>query len=107
LWFDFNAKGEEMCDTRINGLARDVHAALQQLSNVGKMTIGRDVRGYKGQPKVRLPGRWPHRRLVIVVCDKYGQREVCVQAEKPGAIRRILSRRLRTMGVSVCMAASA
>ncbi len=85
------------------GLAAKVHRVLLNLDNVQEITCN-GVHGYKGTPKVKIPSRWAqHRVLPIVVCDgTHGEREIHVKTLKPGAIARILRKRLEADGHMVC-----
>ncbi len=84
------------------GLTREVIRVLGGLYNVEKVIHG-ETRGYQGDKKVRIPKRWRNRCLHIFVCDaEDGERAVLVHALKPGAIGRILGKRLEERGIHVC-----
>ena len=84
------------------GLMREIVVVLEGLTNVQKIIYG-ETRGYRGDRKVRIPTRWQNRCLQVSVCDgDDGERTLLVHALKPGAIGRILSKRLEERGINVC-----
>ena len=85
------------------GLAAEVHGVLSGLDDICRISCG-SVRKYHGTSKVRIPKRWSEFRVIpITVCDTdFGEREIRVNALKPGAIARILRKRLGHKGIRVC-----
>ena len=85
------------------GLAAEVHGVLSGLDDICRISYG-SVRKYHGTPKVRIPKRWSEFRVILItVCDTdFGEREIRVNALKPGAIARILRKKLEHKGIRVC-----
>ena len=85
------------------GLAAEVHRVLSGLYNVESVTCA-GVGKYQGEPKVKIPARWREKRCIpISVCDgNLGERKLLVRTTKPGAIARILRKRLLSDGHTVC-----
>lgn len=83
------------------GLVAEVRQILERFSGT-TLIIESVPSGYKGESKVKLPHRWPHRRPSIEVCDPaFGKRTLFLYAEKPGAILRLLGMELAERGVIV------
>lgn len=84
------------------GLAALVREIVEDMDGIESVTSG-SVRKTYGPPKVKIPGRWPQRRVLpIVVSDREcGEREIIIRAEKAGAVARILGRQLAQRGVQV------
>lgn len=89
-----------MCD-QLTGLAADVERILKSLTNIRRVSFSRKVRGYKGEEKVKIPWRWPPGPMPVRVSSAGGERFLFVETSKPGAIRRILGKRLKALGVTV------
>jgi hypothetical protein len=84
------------------GLMRDIMSVLARLNDIEEIKWG-EMRGYRGDRKVRIAQRWQNRCLAVSVCDgDNGERTILVHALKPGAIGRILSKRLEERGITVC-----
>jgi len=85
------------------GLAAEVYDILLGFYGVEDVSFA-GVRGYKGEPKVKLPSRWRCLEGVFVtVCDgEFGERDIRFMATKPGAILRILRQRLEQRKILVC-----
>jgi len=86
-----------------SGLAAEVHRVLTGLYNVESVTCA-GVGKYHGESKVKIPARWREKRCIpIFVCDgNLGERKLLVRTTKPGAIARILRKRLLADGHTVC-----
>ena len=86
-----------------SGLAAEVHRVLTGLYNVESVTCA-GVGKYHAESKVKIPERWREKRCIpISVCDgTLGERKLLVRTTKPGAIARILRRRLLADGHTVC-----
>jgi len=77
----------------ISKLTQEVERALSSLYNIQGVQF-RNVRGYRGEPKIKIPDRWPQRQLPLSVCDaECGEQQLVVLTTKPGAIRRILCKK--------------
>src|SRR3989338_1325608 len=76
------------------GLAAEVCGLVAQLQNIELIRCGRP-RGYKGEQKIRIPTRWTSGHISVVVCDtRYGERVIDIHTTKPGAIARIMRKKL-------------
>ena len=72
------------------GLAKEVVHAASQLYNISGIRVGQPRR-YRGEPKVKIPEKWPKGVLLVIACDEYGQREIALLVEKK---RRAILRHL-------------
>ncbi|MDB5187776.1 MAG: hypothetical protein JWO50_296 [Candidatus Kaiserbacteria bacterium] len=90
---------ESLCG---KGLSSDVINIARRLTNVAEISLGR-TRKYVGKPKIRFPERGsPENTLVLHVCDADdGERPVIIRTSKPGAIARILCKKLCGLGIPV------
>lgn len=82
------------------GLAEDVSNIVKRLENVNGVSCAA-VRKYHGERKVKMS--WGgNRPFLVIVCDaEYGERHLCIDTKKPGAVSRILRKRLAERGICV------
>lgn len=85
------------------GLASSVEQIARRLTNVSGIRCV-STRGCHGQPKIKIAEQWPRRFVEVIVHDRdHGQRDLCIDTPKPGAIARILRRELRREGLPVAV----
>ena len=93
-----------MCKSKTaepKGLCAEVRKILEKFTGVSDIVESSPV-GYKGEPKVKIPRRWPRRRPSIEVCDgTFGKRTLIVHAEQPGAILRLLGTKLAEKNIAL------
>lgn len=97
------SRGQQL--RRRDSLAATVSQVAKGLSDVISVSVT-NVRGCRGEQKVKLPRRWPlvvPTTLAFNVFDcENGNCEVLVKTTKPWAIAGAVERRLRRQGVTVC-----
>jgi len=93
-------KIKKATQANLAGLAQQVAHVAAQLHNVSGVRVGLPRR-YRGEPKIKVPVKWPKGTLLVVTCDEHGQREISLLAEsKRRAILRHLLTPLVRQGVT-------
>ena len=77
---------------KAEGLTACVCRVLEKLENIAGVEI-KAFGARKGTRRVEIPGRWKSSHLELIVHDERAQC-IVVETSKPGAIQRILRKRL-------------